>query len=40
MPKPSSIPLALVNASAAGVKAQRCAFPAAYKLSIVEAGLA
>jgi transposase len=36
MPKSSSIPLALVNASAAGAKAQRRAFTAAYKLSIVE----
>jgi transposase len=36
MPKPSSIPLALVNASVAGAKAQRRAFTAAYKLSIVE----
>jgi transposase len=36
MPKPSSVPLALVNASAAGSKAQRRAFTAASKLSIVE----
>jgi transposase len=36
MPKPSSVPLALVNASAAGSKARRRAFTAAYKLSVVE----
>jgi transposase len=36
MPKPLSIPLALVNASAAGATPKRRAFTAAYKLSIVE----
>jgi transposase len=36
MPKPPSIPLALVNAPAAGPTPRRRAFTAAYKLSIVE----
>ncbi|HEV2742651.1 MAG TPA: hypothetical protein VGV91_05820 [Rubrobacter sp.] len=36
MPKPSSVPLALVNAPAAGPAPRRRAFTAAYKLSIVE----
>ena len=36
MPKPSSAPLDLVNAQAAGPKPWRRAFTAAYKLSIVE----
>ena len=36
MPKPSSNPLALVNASPAGAEPKRRAFTAAYKLSIVE----